>query len=66
MFHSKKKLAEIFPKTFESLKKFKSLYVDCTEFQCQFPSNFLHQGNVYSSYKTRTAYEALTGRKYFK
>ncbi|XP_044588536.1 uncharacterized protein LOC123267764 [Cotesia glomerata] len=60
MFPSKKKLAETLPKTFKSLKNIRVI-VDCTEFQCQSPSNFEHQGNLYSSYKARTTYKALIG-----
>lgn len=60
MFPSRKKIAETLPKTFKSLKNIRVI-VDCTEFQCQSPSNFEHQGNLYSSYKARTTYKALIG-----
>ncbi|XP_074105654.1 uncharacterized protein LOC141531636 [Cotesia typhae] len=60
MFPSREKIAETLPKTFKSLKNIRVI-VDCTEFQCQSPSNFEHQGNLYSSYKARTTYKALIG-----
>ncbi|XP_015179538.1 PREDICTED: uncharacterized protein LOC107068050 [Polistes dominula] len=60
MFPSKKTLSETLPKTLKFFKNI-TVIIDYTEFQCQSPSNFEHQGNLYSSYKARTTYKALIG-----
>ena len=46
MFPSGQIISENLPKTFRSLKNIRALF-DCTEFRCQSPSNFEHQGNLY-------------------
>ncbi|XP_074106840.1 uncharacterized protein LOC141532408 [Cotesia typhae] len=55
-------IQHLFDEFSRNLKPFMfPVIVDCTEFQCQSPSNFEHQGNLYSSYKARTTYKALIG-----
>ncbi|XP_074096357.1 uncharacterized protein LOC141525693 [Cotesia typhae] len=56
----KKTIAETLPKIFRSVKNIRVI-VDCAEFFCQSPSNFEHQGNLYSSYKAHTTYKVLIG-----
>lgn len=60
MFPSRKTIAETLPKIFRSLKNIRVI-VDCAEFFCQSPSNFEHQGNLYSSYKAHTTFKVLIG-----
>ncbi|XP_044740315.1 uncharacterized protein LOC123301570 isoform X2 [Chrysoperla carnea] len=60
MFPSRKTIAETLPKIFRSIKNIRVI-VDCVEFFCQSPSNFEHQGNLYSSYKAHTTFKVLIG-----
>lgn len=60
MFPSRKTIAETLPKIFRSIKNIRVI-VDCAEFFCQSPSNFEHQGNLYSSYKAHTTFKVLIG-----
>lgn len=58
MFPSRKIISENLPKTFKSMKNIRALF-DCTEFRCQSPSNFEHQGNLYSAYKAHTTFKVF-------
>lgn len=58
MFPSRQVIAQTLPKVFKDLKNIRAL-LDCTEFFCQSPSNFEHQGNLYSSYKAHTTFKVL-------
>lgn len=60
MFPCRKTIAETLPKIFRSIKNIRVI-VDCAEFFCQSPSNFEHQGNLYSSYKAHTTFKVLIG-----
>ncbi|XP_046588327.1 uncharacterized protein LOC124293084 isoform X1 [Neodiprion lecontei] len=60
MFPSRKTIAETLPKIFRSIKNIRVI-VDCAEFFCQSPTNFEHQGNLYSSYKAHTTFKVLIG-----
>lgn len=60
MFPSRKIIEKTLPKTFDNMKNIRVL-LDCTEFFCESPSNFEHQGNLYSSYKAHTTYKVLVG-----
>lgn len=60
MFPSRKTIAETLPKIFRYIKNIRVI-VDCAEFFCQSPSNFEHQGNLYSSYKAHTTFKVLIG-----
>ncbi|XP_051170437.1 uncharacterized protein LOC127287500 [Leptopilina boulardi] len=60
MFASREQVQKHVPLIF---KQFKNLpvIIDCTEFFCESPGNFEHQGNVYSSYKSHTTFKVLIG-----
>ncbi|XP_033221844.1 uncharacterized protein LOC117176010 isoform X1 [Belonocnema kinseyi] len=50
MFASRRQVAKYLPKIFRNFKNLRVI-LDCTEFFCEAPANFEHQGNLYSQYK---------------
>lgn len=58
MFPSRKVISENLPKIFKSAKNIRALF-DCSEFFCQSPQNFEHQGNLYSAYKAHTTFKVF-------
>ena len=58
MLPSKETLKLSLPKVFKPFKNVRCS-IDCTEFFCQTPRNYAHQGNVYLSYKHHTTFKAL-------
>ena len=58
MFPSKEDLKPFLPKVFKPFRNVRCS-IDCTEFFCQTPRDYAHQGNVYSSYKHHATFKAL-------
>ena len=60
MFPSREKISEHLPAIFKHYMNLRVI-IDCTEFFCQSPKNFEHQGNLYSHYKAHTTFNVLIG-----
>ena len=60
IFVLKEQVAKYLPAIFKSFKNLRVI-LDCTEFFCEAPANFEHQGNLYSHYKGHTTFKVLIG-----
>ena len=58
MFASRTKVRKHLPKSFKKYKNIRCI-IDCKEVHVQSPTNFVAQGNQYSSYKGYTSYKFL-------
>ena len=58
IFPSRDFFKENLPKVFRPFRNIRCV-IDCTEFSCESPLNYAHQGNLYSSYKHHTTLKAL-------
>ena len=58
MFSDQHAFQHLKPKVFKYFHNIRCA-VDCTEFFCEVPQNYLQQGNVYSSYKHHTTMKCL-------
>lgn len=61
MFPPKEKVQRSLPASFSKLRNIRVI-IDCAEILCQSPSNFEHQGNLYSNYKAHTTFKVLLGK----
>ncbi|XP_033220479.1 uncharacterized protein LOC117175053 isoform X2 [Belonocnema kinseyi] len=55
MFASRRQVEKYLPKIFRNFKNLRVI-LDCTEFFCEAPAKFEHQGNLYSQYKGHTTF----------
>lgn len=60
MFASREQVQKQMPLIFNKFENLRVI-IDCTEFFCESPSNFEHQGNLYSQYKGHTTFKVLIG-----
>ncbi|XP_033228058.1 uncharacterized protein LOC117179938 [Belonocnema kinseyi] len=60
IFAIRRQVAKFLPKIFRNIKNLRVI-LDCTEFFCEAPANFEHQGNLYSQYKGHTIFKVLLG-----
>ena len=58
---SKRKLKKTLPSAFKGMYEDVTVVVDCTEMQCEKPSDFEVQAATYSQYKSRNTVKALVG-----